>query len=425
MAKLENGIHNAFEVTLEGQIPHPTKQGEFITGKITRTLSSPEEDTYRYKKQLTEQLREEALHQSKLESIHSQAQKLTEQSITGLLLSEVISAYLEEGEALQRWNDKTLPQIEATLKLLLEVVGNMTIGSFDKQVARGFKQQYIKLPANMNKKREYRGKSIGELLDMEIPKEHTPSHNTINNNIIRISTFFKWAEDNGYVDKNPVSGLTLGKKKRASEERHAFNQCDLKNLFESGEYKKGFKEMHRYWVPIIALYTGARLEEICRIRVENFKEVKGVKIIEIAPAPDKKWKGKSKAAMRPVPMHPKLIELGLLEFVTNQKDKETMRLFPELSGQRDGYSARVSKWFARYRIRCGITESGKVFHSLRHSLANEFKQRGVPLEVAEAIMGHESSSMSYGRYGKNYKVDVMFDAIKSVDYGLNHPKYKI
>jgi len=423
MAKLEKGSHKAFEVTLEGRIPHPTKHGEFITGKITRTLSAPDEDTYQHKKQLTDQLREEAQHQARLESIAVQPsllQSTSEQVKITPPLSEVINSYQEEGETLQRWNSKTLPQIKATLKLPLEIVGDMPIGSFNKEVAREFKQKYIKLPANINKKREYKDKSINELLNMDIPEDHRLAHNTINNNLIRISTFFKWAEDNGYVDKNPMSGLTLGKKKRASEERQAFNQYDLKSLFESAEYKKGFKEAYCHWVPIIALYTGARLEEICRIRLENFKEIDDIKIIEVAP--DKEWKGKSSAAMRIVPMHPKLIELGLLDFVTDQQDKGHTRLFPELSGQRDGYGARVSKWFARYRKKCGITESGKVFHSFRHTLANELKQNSVPIEISKAILGHEDASMTYGRYGKTYKVEVMYEAVKQVDFELKHPR---
>lgn len=116
--------------------------------------------------------------------------------------------------------------------------------------------------------------------------------------------------------------------------------------------------------------------------------------------------------------------LGLLEYVDLLRKSGHTRLFPELSKQRDGYSQRVSKWFARYRKRCGIVERGKVFHSFRHTLANELKQKGIPLQVTEAIVGHEDKSMSYGRYGKTYQPEVLHNAINSIDYGLKHPAFK-
>jgi integrase len=114
----------------------------------------------------------------------------------------------------------------------------MPIGAFNKSHARDFKQKFISLPSNMNKKREYREKS-----------------------------------------------------KRASEERKTFSTDDLKKLFESVEYQKGFREPFQYWVPIIGLYTGARLEEICRLRVESFNVVDGINVIQIIPDDD--WRGKT------------------------------------------------------------------------------------------------------------------------------------
>ncbi|MCL7421608.1 MAG: tyrosine-type recombinase/integrase [Methylobacter sp.] len=338
------------------------------------------------------------------------------------LLSKIIKIYLDEAETLGRWKERSAKQVKATLDLFLSIIGDMPLNNIDKAVARRFKQQYMKLPANMRKKQAYRDKSIAELLAMEIPNEDRLEHNTINNNLIRVSVFFNWAEDQGYITKNPFEGLTLGKKKRASEERQAFNKDDLVKLFGSKDYQRGFKHPYQYWVPIIGLHTGMRLEEICRLRVHNFRQIDGIDIIEIAP--DSQWKGKTSAALRLIPIHPIMVDLGLLDYVEKCRAGGKARLFEELKPVNGEYGRAPSKWFRRYRIRCGITDSGKVFHSFRHTLANELKQHRFPRELTEAIMGHENDSMSYGRYGKDYRVDVMFDAIKQVDFGLNHPKLK-
>jgi hypothetical protein len=43
--------------------------------------------------------------------------------------------------------------------------------------------------------------------------------------------------------------------------------------------------------------------------------------------------------------------------------------------------------------------------------------------LTEAIIGHKNTSTTFGRYRKDYRVDVKFDAIKQVDFGLDHPAY--
>jgi len=66
-------------------------------------------------------------------------------------LSKVIKLYITEGEMLKRWNNKTQHQIEVTLNLLMKIVGDLPIESFNQSHARGFKQKFIMLPSNMNK----------------------------------------------------------------------------------------------------------------------------------------------------------------------------------------------------------------------------------------------------------------------------------
>lgn len=428
--KLKQGVYLAEERTLEGKrrITLPDGEDKTITGKISINL---DEDSRHHKEHLLNQLRAEAKHEldeareevlfnAKLAAIETHPIPLKTQPETlpepTPLLSEIIEKYIEEGKALKKWKDRTLEQIEATLSLFKSMVGDIPISTINKAVTREFRQKYMKLPANMNKKAAYRDKTIGELLAMAIPEQDRLAHNTINNNIIRISGLFGWAQNQGYIDKNPLDGLILGKKKRASDERQAFNKDDLNKLFNSKEHHNGFKHPYHYWIPIIGLYTGMRLEEICRLQVHNIQQIDGIECIVVSSDGD--WNGKTEAALRNIPIHPKLHELGLLDYVKGIKTSGKARLFSEINPVNGEYGAAVSKWFARYRKRCGVVDSGKVFHSFRHTLLNELKQNSVPLEVAEAIAGHESDSMSYGRYGKDYRVDVMYDAIKSVDYGL-------
>ena len=93
---------------------------------------------------------------------------------------------------------------------------------------------------------------------------------------------------------------------------------------------------------------------------------------------------------------------------------QATRLFPELKSRRDGYGQTVSKWFRRYRQRCGITGSRKVFHSFRHTVINHLKQAGYPKERIAALVGHEVGSMTVGRYGKAFEAAPMRELVEAL-----------
>jgi hypothetical protein len=66
-------------------------------------------------------------------------------------------------------------------------------------------------------------------------------------------------EDEGLFDKN----IACAKKPRAKLQSYEkFNNDDLNKLFDTGEYRSGsFQEPFQYWLPLLGLYTGVRLEE--------------------------------------------------------------------------------------------------------------------------------------------------------------------
>ena len=82
----------------------------------------------------------------------------------------------------------------------------------------------------------------------------------------------------------------------------------------------------------------------------------------------------------------------------------------------------MSKWFARYKKRCGIAEDGKKkdFHSFRHTFVDTLKQnREVDPVMISELVGHAVKSMTMGRYGKRYNAGALLDAIKKVNYGVD------
>jgi len=91
----------------------------------------------------------------------------------------------------------------------------------------------------------------------------------------------------------------------------------------------------------------------------------------------------------------------------------------------DGYSNALGKWFQVFNRRHVTDDPKKVFHSMRHTLADTLKQAGVQEVVIAEIMGHANDSMSMSRYGKRYQPKVLLDALMNLDYGVTVPKWNM
>lgn len=332
---------------------------------------------------------------------------------TGVTLSVVVDAYCENQNAEGCWTAKTDAENRAVLALWLSIVGDQPIAGYGYEQHRAYKATIQRLPPNINKSPRYRGKSIDEILDLG---DKPAAANTINKNLTRVAALFRWAVEYGYTTLNPAAGMTIKNPKRASEERQAFSDEDLAKLFQHDGYRQGRGTLpHRYWAPLIALYTGARQNEIAQLHVADFYEVGGVPFISINDQGEGK-RLKSKAGKRAIPIHAELVRLGLLRYVDELRAADVTRLFPELKLQRDGYGQAVSKWFQRYRRQCGIVEAGKVFHSFRHTVIDRLKQADVPKEKIAALVGHEDDSVTFGRYGKDFSPVIMREVVAILDF---------
>jgi integrase len=375
------------------------------------------------------------------------------------VLTEVIKQYSDEQKRGNRWTEKTTGETQASFALLVEIVGDVPVHTITN--LRDFKSKLLTLPPNYRKSPKYRNKSITELLSMaEAGKIEKPlSVITINKHITRASSLFKWAAQNGYMARNPAEGLQIATTKRDDEYRAVFNNDDLIKLFHSRDYLKDkHKHGYRFWLPVIALFTGMRLTEISQLYLEDIHTVEPegngksnsgspLYVIDINDKGDKKLKT-PKSSRRIVPLHDFLVnDLNLPGYVEKLKSQGHTRLFPELKRRKEGYGKTASKWFGEYRQRCGFklarksaqsvatdaTDEGrKDFHSFRHTVTNALKQIGVEQTVISELISHSSGSITFGRYGKRYTPRVLKEqAVDRLDYGrpdglygvsLNHLK---
>ncbi|WP_259781412.1 site-specific integrase [Aestuariispira ectoiniformans] len=336
----------------------------------------------------------------------------------GTLLSDASKTYVQDRQS--GWEPKTKMMQEAALRLFLEIVGDKPVAQVTREEGRRFRDTVAKLPPNMSKR--FRGMSIKQVL--ALAPDPMSVKNT--NKILSVSSaFFNWAVEEKLLHENPIRGLKLKANHRADQEREAFSEEDLKRLFaQSPLYSGCLSERHRdqkgamvikdakYWLPLIGLYSGMRLEEIAQLRVADLRQEQGVWVFDVNAEGSNKLK--TQQSERLVPVHSKLIEKGLIDCRNAVKGE---RLWPDLKQGNDGfYSSPFSKWFGRYKKKIGITNPKVTFHSLRHTFINALKQRGVEESKIKELVGHKETSITMGRYGKRYEPDCLAETIEPIGF---------
>jgi integrase len=340
--------------------------------------------------------------------------KPTKQStaeVRGKLLSEVIELYEVEKES--EWTYKTKLEVMGCHKLIVDVLGNIEVKVINKQTLLDFRSKLMKLPSNIYKK--YSGKTIQQIL--ELSDIQPMSTTSINKHIMRLNALLGYAVKEGIVTTNYCHGMMLSDKRRADELRKVYDIADLKLIVSRLTYDPDKPE--RYWIPVIAMYSGMRLDEICQLYVEDVQQIDGVWCLNINDEKDKKLKNIS--SKRVVPVHPFLISNRFIQYVESMMKYGVPRLWMNLTWREaDGYSNSIGNWYRRFNREHISEDKSKVFHSFRHTFTDTLKQAGVLETVIAELVGHSSNgSMTMGRYGKRYQPKILLEALMQLDYGVN------
>jgi len=302
--------------------------------------------------------------------------------------SDVVADFVRTKRAQGKWTEKTQEDYEAVYKLFVRIVGDRPIADIDDTMILTYLETLQKLPPNLNKLPALVGKTIEQILALDLPPMAARS---VNKNVERVSSVFKWAlgKSKYGLTRNPAVGMSVNE--ADATKRQPFSAQELVSLFGGNEFQtRKFDNPYAYWLMPLGLLTGARLGELCQLYLKDFVEHNGVPCIEISDE-EEGQRVKNQNAKRLVPIHDKLIELGLLRYVDDLRAAGEERLFPELSQRRDGFAHAASNWFQRYKKRCGIEgKHTKVFHSFRHTFISALLDDDVPEHAVAQIVGHEA-----------------------------------
>ena len=274
------------------------------------------------------------------------------------------------------------------------------------------------------------------------PKERRLTPRTINAKGLRsISTLMDLALLEGHIDANPCLKLRLEDESQGDAVRLPFDYGDLNKLFSSPLFshekwlpKTGGYEA-AFWMPLIALFAGARLEEIGQLLVSDIKHSGDYHYFSMTTLEDSSAQGsdapdprsrlaprvgqlkslKTRTSRRRVPVHPVLVELGFLDFVARRTRESGERLFNHVHGYRGRITKNWSRWWGRYQNKHVTDMPEKVFHSFRHNFTDALRAAEVQRQHVKALLGHSGRDTT-DEYGLGFPISVLAREIAKIQY---------
>lgn len=333
-----------------------------------------------------------------------------------------------------------------TLKMNREIVGwfaqhvgsTFPASSIDKKAVREWKAALARFPLKAVEVRDFRGLTFNKIIaENERLGRRTISDRTRNKYLSALGAFCQWLMQNGHLENNPVDGMHLGEAKGPSSVR-PYTPDQLTAIFGSPIFTGYLSDAqphrvgnlqtrdHRFWLPLLSLFTGARMGELAQLLVADVRKDRGRWIIHVTQEGDASKVVKTKGSQRVIPVHAELERLGFIEFHASRQVSGGLRLFPEIEPDaRGSLAGNYSRFFGRYVSKIGVKDDKSVnFHSFRHGMADALRRAGYRDEEFGFLLGHTKATTT-GRYGILSEGDLiqrckMIDAVEFPGLSLQH-----
>lgn len=315
---------------------------------------------------------------------------------------------------------ETLKQSRTVVGLFAQFVGKHYPASrIGKKEVRDWKSALRLYPLKATETAAFRDMDFKQTIQANKVANRPPiSTRTLNRYLASLGSYCKWLVAHGYLEHAPTTGMfiTIDKDERKI---HPYTSEELQKIFNSAlfngyladgkEHKSGNVTIrdHRFWLPLMSLYSGARLGELCQLLIEDVQQMQGAWTFNITVEGEVEKRLKTKGSERVVPVHPVLIKLGFITFLEQVKAAGHKRLFPAIKmDSRGSRSGDYSGFYRRYIARIGVKSDRKLnFHSFRHGFADALRRAGYLDHEFGFILGHTQSNVT-GRYGSLQEGDL-------------------
>ncbi len=214
---------------------------------------------------------------------------------------------------------------------------------------------------------------------------------TINrNDLVAVSSVFAWAttrQGGRKRDENPAMGIKLDVDRQTTTREKFFKDAEVSAILLAARHAKPSRRYprasaSRRWAPWICAYTGARVQEVCWLSRQDIRKEDGIWVIHFPQT-------KTNVA-RTVPMHPALIDEGLLGFwekapagflfVGDVPQKEGATRSPQ-----EQRASELAEWVQeQVKLEDGVSPN----HGWRHTFVTRAEEANISKRFSNAITGH-------------------------------------
>lgn len=324
--------------------------------------------------------------------------------------------------ALEKYNNRTgentIRQNQQCLETIFEIIGKKYVESITYKDCQKVVRSVYNIPKKW--KERYRGQKLSDLLSKK--NDDAISLSSVKKYLRIFKEFMVFCKDNRYIPDSFQGDIKITKRKEVIS-IEPFTKDELKKIFDPLTYPRvmDIKYSYRYWIPLIALYSGMRLNEICQLYLDDIKVNKGVWYFDISDE-RKDQHIKNSQSKRLVPIHSKLLELGIIEYANKVREvkvnnKHQDRLFYQLNySVKNHYIQAISQWFGRYLKKIGIDSRSKVFHSFRHTVKPYLRDAGISKEYQNLLCGWIGDDEGERTYGGNVSIKKLYSELSKLKY---------
>jgi integrase len=314
--------------------------------------------------------------------------------------SEAAALYLDEiqHDKNAALTEQTRGQAEAVFRLFKDYSDDAELSAVNRAIASDFLSTIARLHPHWGRSVEAKSMSLDQLLEKFGDKDEGLSNRTINRYVTSLSSVFKWARNRGHFDgDNPFTDQARREADTKKVGWVPYTTDELNTLFRAPMFNVSADDRTRpakhtvetalRWVPLIALYSGMRLGEICQLRTGDVQRDGKIWFFRVSEEIEGQ-SVKTAAGIRRVPVHSVLLKCGMLEYL---RALPAGALWPALKpGGPDGkLSWYLSKRFTEFRRTGGINRPRLSFHSLRKNFATALDNAGATRDDIAALIGHE------------------------------------
>ena len=283
-------------------------------------------------------------------------------------LKELFDAHITRHKIAKVWRFGTEADAVYALWLACEILENPVVDEILPADIDRLIQILCILPKNITRSKLYKYLSVKEILNLietayDNQKPKPQSTTTVIKDLIWIKDAFTDAKLGHLFD----SAVFPKRSKRGGKKRILFDVEEVQKLIDLIRWQPKYPE--RLWAPIVAICHGLRAGEICQLRSDEIFVEKGEPCITITFEDEPGGRHVKGENVRTLPLHPFLVELGLVKYAQVTKQAGHTQLFHQITPRKNGesFSHDFTNWASRGYVRKVTEDERKTFHSFRHN----------------------------------------------------------